>query len=63
MKTYGAAPNALFFVSDLMAAKVLVMTATNKLMSQKLRTMTAMIKKKHEIKNSASIIEYINGVH
>ena len=62
-KAYGAAPNALFFVSDLIAAKVLVMTATNRLISQKLRTIMATIKKKHEIKNSASIIWYMSPDH
>jgi hypothetical protein len=61
--THGAAPKALFLVSDLIAAKLLVITATKRLISQKFRTIMAIIKKKHETKNSASIIEYINGVH
>jgi hypothetical protein len=61
--TYGAAPNALFFVSFLMAENVLVMTATNRLMSQKLRMMMPKMKKKHETKNSASIMLYITGAH
>jgi hypothetical protein len=61
--TYGAAPKALFCVSDLIAAKVFVMTATNRLISQKLRTIMATMKKKHEMKNSASIMEYIRGDH
>jgi hypothetical protein len=39
------------------------MTATNRLMSQKLRTMTQMMKNKAETKNSASMIEYIKGDH
>lgn len=39
------------------------MTATKRLMSQKLRTMIATIKKKQEAKNSASIIEYIRPDH
>jgi hypothetical protein len=46
-----------------MAEKVLVITATNRLMSQKLRTTTHMMKKKQEIKNSESIMEYISGDH
>lgn len=61
--TYGAAPNALFFVSERIAEKVLVMTATKRLMSQKLRTMTQIMKKKQEIKNSESIMEYMRGDH
>ncbi len=36
--TYGAAPNSFFFVSDRMAENILVITATNRLMSQKFRT-------------------------
>ena len=46
-----------------MAENVFVMTATNRLMSQKFKTMMAIMKKKHETKNSESIREYINGVH
>lgn len=63
MTTYGAAPKALFFVSARIAAKLFVITATNKLINQKLRTIIPIMKKKHEMKNSESIIEYINGVH
>lgn len=61
--TYGAAPNALFFVSDLIAENVFVITATNRLMSQKFKTIIQMIKKKHEMKNSESIMSYIIGDH
>ena len=61
--THGAAPKALFLVSDLIAAKLLVITATKRLISQKFKTIMAIMKKKHDTKNSASIIEYINGVH
>lgn len=63
IKTYGAAPNALFLVSERIAANVFVITATNKLINQKLRTTTQIMKKKQETKNSESIIAYINGVH
>ena len=42
MRTYGAAPKAECFVSFLIAANVFVITATKRLMSQKLRTMTQM---------------------
>jgi hypothetical protein len=62
-RTYGAAPKALFFVFDLIAENVLVMTAMNKLMSQKFRTMTQMMKKRQEMKYSDSIAEYIRGDH
>jgi hypothetical protein len=61
--TYGAAPKALFFVSERIAANVLVITATNKLINQKFNTTTQRMKKKHETKNSASIMEYIIGAH
>ena len=61
--TYVPAPKALVLVSFLIAEKVLVMTATNRLMSQKLRTMTHIMKNKHDMKNSESIIEYIRGDH
>jgi len=60
---HGAAPKALLLVSERIAEKVFVITATNKLISQKLRTMTQMMKKKQETKNSASIIEYMRGDH
>ena len=60
---YGAAPKALFFVSDRMAENVFVMTATNKLMSQKLSTIMQTMKKKQDTKNSESIIWYMRGVH
>jgi hypothetical protein len=61
--TYGAAPKALLFVSDRIAEKVFVMTATKRLISQKLRTTMQTMKKQHETKNSASIIAYIMGDH
>jgi hypothetical protein len=61
--TYGAAPKALFLVSDLIAEKVFVMTATKRLISQKLRTIIQTMKKQQETKNSASIIEYMSGDH
>jgi len=40
IRAYGAAPNALFRVSFLIAEKVLVITATKRLISQKFRRMT-----------------------
>jgi hypothetical protein len=46
-----------------MAEKVFVMTATNRLISQKLRTMRQMMKKKQDMKNSESITAYINVDH
>jgi hypothetical protein len=61
--THGAAPNALLFVSDLIAEKVLVITATKRLINQKLSTMMQTMKKIQETKNSASIIEYMIGDH
>ena len=61
--TYGAAPKALFLVSDLIAENVLVMTATKRLINQKLSTTMQTMKKQHETKNSASIMEYISGDH
>ena len=63
MDTHGAAPKALFLVCERIAENVLVITATNKLMSQKLSTMTQMMKKAQEMKNSASIMEYIRDDH
>jgi len=54
--TYGAAPNALFLVSDRMAENVFVMTATSKLMSQKFNTRIPAMKKKQETKYSAFMI-------
>jgi hypothetical protein len=62
-KAYGAAPNALFWVSFLMAEKVLVITATKRLISQRFRTMTQIMEKKQETKDSESIIEYIGAVN
>lgn len=62
-KTYGAAPKALFCVSERMAENVLVMTATKRLISQKLRTIMQTMKKKQETKNSESIMSYIIGDH
>jgi hypothetical protein len=59
--THVVAPNALFLVSSRIAEKVLVMTATNRLSSQKLRIRTPEIKNKHDQKNSASIMAYITG--
>lgn len=61
--THAAAPKALFFVSDLIAANEFVITATKRLISQKLSTIMAIMKKRHETKYSASIIEYIRGAH
>jgi len=61
--THGAALNALERVSVLIAENVFVITATNKLISQKLRTMRQMMKKKQDMKNSASITLYINVDH
>lgn len=62
-QTYLCAPKALFFVSDLIAANVFVITATNRLINQKLRTITHMMKKKHETKNSESTMLYMSGDH
>ena len=61
--THGAAPNALFCVSFRIAENVFVITATNRLISQKFNTIISTIKKKHDTKNSASIISYIIGAH
>jgi tellurite resistance protein len=61
--THGAALKALDFVSVLMAENVFVITATNKLMSQKLSTTMQVMKKKQDMKNSESITEYINDDH
>lgn len=61
--TYGPAPNALFLVSFLIAENVFVITATKRLMSQKFRTITQIMKKRHETKYSESIMEYMSGVH
>jgi hypothetical protein len=61
--THGAVLNALDRVSVLMAKNVFVITATNKLISQKLSTIRQVIKKTQEMKNSASITLYINGAH
>lgn len=63
VKTYGAAPNALFCVSFLMAEKVLVITATKRLISQRFRTMTQIMEKKQEKKDSESIVKYIGAVN
>ena len=46
-----------------MAENVFVMTATNRLMSQKLRMMTQTMKKTEDTKYSASMMLYINGAH
>jgi hypothetical protein len=62
-ENYGAAPKALLFVSSRIAENVLVMTATNKLRSQKLITTMQTMKKKQDTKYSASIIEYMSGDH
>ena len=61
--TDGAALNALDRVSVLIAAKECVITATNKLISQKLSTMRQVMKKKQDMKNSESITLYINPDH
>lgn len=61
--THGAAPNALFFVSERIAENVFVITATKRLMSQKLSTMRQTMKKKQDTKNSESIIWYMMGDH
>lgn len=63
MRAYGAAPNALFDVSFLMAEKVLVITATKRLISQRFRTTTQMMEKKQEKKDSESIVMYIGAVN
>ena len=51
------------FVSDLIAANVFVITATKRFRSQKFSTTIANMKKRHETKYSASIMEYIKGAH
>jgi hypothetical protein len=61
--THGAALNALDRVSDLIAENVSAITATNKLISQKLSTMRQVMKKKQDMKNSESITLYINVDH
>ncbi len=61
--THVAALNALDRVSVLMARNEFVITATNKLISQKLSTTRQVMKKKQHIKNSASIMLYINDDH
>lgn len=58
-----AAPNALFFVSALIAANVFVMTAMNRFMSQKFKMTMQVMKNRHDTKNSASIMLYIMGDH
>ena len=63
MDTHIAAPNALFFVSARMAANVFVMTAMNRLISQKFRITMQVMKKRHDTKNSASIMLYMIGDH
>jgi len=63
IETHGEALNALFCVSSLIAENVLVITATNRLMSQKFSTTIQIIKKKEDMKNSASIMEYISDDH
>jgi hypothetical protein len=62
-RTHAAAPKALLFVFDLIAENVFVMTAINRLMSQKFNTITQMMKKRQEMKYSASIAPYIMGDH
>jgi hypothetical protein len=61
--THGAAQNALECVSVLIAENVFVITATNKLISQKLSTIRQVMKKKQDMKNSESITLYINVAH
>ena len=61
--THGAVLNALERVSVLIAKNVFVITATNKLISQKLSTTIQVMKKKQDMKNSASITPYINDDH
>jgi hypothetical protein len=61
--THGTALNALDRVFVLMAKKAFVMTATKRLISQKLSTTRQMMKKKQETKNSDWITAYINVDH
>jgi hypothetical protein len=61
--THGAELNALDRVSDLIAENEFVITATNKLISQKLRTMRQVMKKAQDMKYSESITLYINPDH
>src|SRR6266704_2554900 len=61
--THGAAPKALLLVSERIAAKLFVITATKRLISQKLRTIIPMIKNRQDTKKSESITEYINVDH
>jgi tellurite resistance protein len=60
---HGAALNALDRVTVLIAANVFVITATNKLISQKLSTTRQMMKKKQDMKYSESITLNINVDH
>jgi hypothetical protein len=57
------APNALSFVSAKMPLNALVMTATTRLMSQKLSTITQMMKKMQEMKYPESMMAYMRGDH
>lgn len=57
--THLVAPNALRLVSSRIAEKVFVITATKRFNNQTLRTMAPTMKKRHETKNSASIIWYM----
>jgi len=54
--TYGAAPKALLLVPERIAEKVFVITATNKLNSQKFNTRTPKTKKMEETTYSEAII-------
>jgi hypothetical protein len=63
IRTHFVAPKALDFVSSRMAENVFVITAMNRLRSQKFKIMTPAIKNRHEKKNSASIIWYMTGDH
>ena len=56
LETYDAAPNALLFVPLRIAEKVFVITATNKLNSQKFSTRIPEMKKMEETKYSDSMI-------
>lgn len=61
--TYSPAPKALRFVSARISLNVFTTTAINKLINQKLSTMTPAMKKRDDAKKSESIAMYMTGAH
>lgn len=53
-ETHGEALNTLFCISSLIAENVLVITATKRLMNEEFSTTRQIIRKKQDMKNSAS---------